>query len=119
MEHLRIIDQPQNLEADGVRTFPGRQILYKHKNEEEWTLFFCHGVPNIRFVIPWWNIDSIIGSSHNCPYIRLLGLSSASYMFPCRVMRQYGMKQIIPPQDCDAPKDVSFRPERIFRWIEY
>ncbi|XP_021769733.1 protein MAINTENANCE OF MERISTEMS-like [Chenopodium quinoa] len=119
MERLRIVDQPQNLEANGVRLFPGRRILYKHKNEEEWMTFFYHGVPNIRSVIPWWNISTMVENSSNCSYIRLLGLSSTTYIFPCRVMRQYGMKQLIPPLDYDAFKDVNFKAERIPRWIEY
>ena len=59
------------------------------------------------------------GGSDVSVYVSLLGLSRPIYIFPYRVMRQYGLRQTIPFSDTVAPKVAAFSQARVQAWAKY
>lgn len=85
-------------------------------SEEEWCKVLSHGVLSIRWVVPWWFLKSMIGAPESFSYVRLLGLRAASYIFPWRILRQYGLRQTIPSMDTIHPKMMDVRTNTIEAW---
>ena len=61
----------------------------------------------------------MVGVHEHVSFIRLFGLRSTTYVFPRRVMRQYGLRQIIPAMDTLPQPSMEVKGGTISTWYEY
>lgn len=118
-ERLKTIEQPLNAMKYNLKSFTMRRNLFPRKTVAEWMSLLSHGGLSIRWVVPWWFIKEMVGSHESTPYVRLLGLRKITYFFPTRLLRQYGMKQVIPNLDTEPPACLELRGPAITAWTKY
>ena len=93
MERLQLIDPPANIEKYSPNAFVSRRRRFPPgRSYQEWVQFFMFREFEIRWVIPWWKIETMVGVN-DAPYCRIPSLSLLTFYFPSRVMRQYGHEQ--------------------------
>ena len=118
-EGLKLIEQPLELSSYKPKGLTQRRLLQQRSSFEEWRSYLSHGGLSIRWVVPWWFLKSMLGVQENIAYIRLFGIRNTTYIFPWRILRQYGMKQIIPTVDTLPQPPLEVRVGSISAWYEY
>ncbi|XP_056683737.1 uncharacterized protein [Spinacia oleracea] len=119
MERLRLLETPADPKHYRPIALGNRKYLHRGQDEAEWASFFSHGICSIKWVVPWWGLTTMTGGSDVSVYVYLLGLSRPTYIFPYRVMRQYGLRQTIPFSDTVPPKVAAFSQARVLAWAKY
>ena len=119
MERLRLLETPADPKHYRPIALGNRKYLHRGQDEAEWASFFTHGICSIKWVVPWWGLTTMTGGSDVSVYVSLLGLSRPIYIFPYRVMRQYGLRQTIPFSDTVPPKVAAFSQARVQAWAKY
>ncbi|XP_056686900.1 uncharacterized protein [Spinacia oleracea] len=118
MERLRLLEIPADPKHYRPIALGNRKCLHRGQDEAEWASFFTHGICSIKWVVPWWGLTTMTGGSDVSVYVSLLGLSRPIYIFPYRVMRQYGLRQTIPFSDTVPPKVAAFSQARVQAWAK-
>ena len=118
-ERLRLLEAPADPKHYRPIALGNRKYLHQGQDEAEWTSFFTYGICSIKWVVPWWGLTTMTGGSDVSVYVSLLGLSRPIYIFPYRVMRQYGLRQTIPFSDTVPPKVAAFSQARVLAWAKY
>ncbi|XP_056683057.1 uncharacterized protein [Spinacia oleracea] len=119
MERLWLLEAPADPKRYRPIALGNRKYLHQGQNEAEWASYFTHGICSIKWVVPWWGLTNMTGGSEALVYVSLLGLSRPIYIFPYRVMRQYGLRQTIPFFDTVPPKVAVFSEARVQAWAKY
>ncbi|XP_021742212.1 uncharacterized protein LOC110708390 [Chenopodium quinoa] len=118
-ERMKLIEQPLELSSYRPKGLTQRRILQQRNSFEEWRSYMSHGGLSIRWVIPWWFLKSMLGVQENVAFIWLFGIRNTTYVFSWRIMRQYGMRQIIPTMDTVPQPPLEVRVGSISAWYEY
>ena len=103
MERLELISPPDNIDKYTPNCFVRRKKRFSLKmGRHEWGKVFAYCDFSIKWVIPWWKLEKMIGCNTQ-PFCRLPSLSKLTFYYPCRVKRQYGIAQTIPTGDLRRP----------------
>jgi len=114
-EHLRLIEKPIDEVTYNPRSFARRKRLYSPHSLSQWREYF-HGPVTVRWVVRWWRIPSMIFVHQGSHAVQLLGLREITYIFPTRILRQYGRRQKIPSLDSHPPAMGALRQKAIDGW---
>ena len=120
MQRLQLIDPPGNIARYTPNAYVSRRRCFPpSRSYQEWVRFFKYCEFEIRWVIPWWKIKTMVGVN-DAPHCRIPSLSVLTFYFPTRVIRQYGHEQRIPPNtDRSRPHEPLLRPEIMQRFKPY
>lgn len=88
-ERLWMIHRPDLVDNYLDRNFHMRGRLYLLWSRTEWRVFF-HGDPMVRWTVRWWWIRSMLYVDPTIPYVRLLGVTSVTFIFSVRILRKLG-----------------------------
>src|SRR6185437_957375 len=102
MERKELISHPDNIERYTPNCFVRRKKRFSKMGRHEWKKVFGSCNFTIKWVIPWWKIEKMVGVNKQ-PFCRLPSLSRVTYYYPYRVKRQYGFLQNIPSTDLRPP----------------
>lgn len=118
MERLSLIVPPENMETYNTKSFCTRKRSYHVLSVDGWVDFFAHGAVHVRWVVPWWRIPRMVGSSSSAA-VRISGLRTFTHFLPHRLARQYGRRQLIPDVDSIMPVDTPVLGHSASRWESY
>ena len=104
MERLNLMEPPINTETYSLKGLFSRRRFHQNSTMHDWMVTLADKKTLIRWIVPWWNIRSMIFSDQS-PYIRVAGLTTLTFYCPSRVMRQYGKRRVIPDHDSVRPDD--------------
>ena len=115
-----MIEPPGNIARYTPNAYVSRRRRFlAGRSYEEWVQFFQRREFEIRWVIPWWKIEAMVGVN-DTPHCRIPSLNALTFYFPTRVIRQYGHEQRIPLiTDRSRPREVPLREDIIQRFEAY
>jgi hypothetical protein len=116
---MKLLERPRNEESYTARGFASRRRTIKGDRDIQYWNEIMSEFFSIRWVIPWWRLTSMTASRTSVPYLQLPGLRFASFVFPDRLLRQYGRKQLIPSRDSTPPRVTEMTQGLLSNWFRF
>ena len=118
MERLELFEAPDDIEKYGPNDLVRRKKNYSaNMSYEDWKNFFAKREFSIRWVVPWWRLTRMVGTN-DTPYCRVPSISKLTFYCPSRLMRQYGLEQVVPRYN-DSPREVSLHESNVHKYETY
>ncbi|XP_074296330.1 uncharacterized protein LOC141626375 [Silene latifolia] len=118
-ERMRLVERPLDPKSYQPHSFAGRQRVVKGEQPlSYWREWMNSGFP-IRWTISWWHIPAMTAPRSSTTYYRLPGLTHSSFIFPSRLLRQFGRKQRVPSLDTISPGIPPMTHSYLRNWYQY